>query len=655
MCLFNQSKEKCTPVVTFKRIRTSKCTVKYKRLTKILDYYSNKLLTSGRTPYLEKKLNETRNALVDEGNAMKFLWWEEQLCKVEAAASSNKKFWRQINKIQGKPTNQIPLLKSIINGQEIEAGTQEEKIKLLTNIWSNVYQITPQENAKFCKINEAKVKSHLNKISDKITPKWQVKLERLQNNNIDLILDIDDVKFAIKTMKDKCPGPSKLRKKHFEELPDNILLNLTHIFNCCLSVGYYPKQFKHANNFIHKEGTTKDDPLNYRPISLLNTMGKIFGKIINKKLKDFLEINNIIKDSQHGFRSKRGTSSLIANLYERIAREKDDKKTLITMVLRDISKAFDKVHKESLIYKLSKLNMPGPLLRILSNFLQDRTAQVKLNNKLGDVFELKSGVPQGDILSPTLFLIMINDFPDPDWGGNKRNFVKQYADDFTQVIVTKCAKINDYARAMHRESVEKEILKQNAFERKWKIKTNTNKFKMIMIANIPKQNVSVENVTIEYTRKANILGLNFKSRNFFKEQVDANRKNANHELSKLYRLRYLKRSLKVRLYKSKVLPHLTYSSVPLNICSESQLKRLQVIQNKAIRWITNTHYPLICDINEQQNLLKIEPIKERIFRLAHKIWDKIETENSTFFETTKNIQIILGHAWFKSSYAATFD
>ena len=278
-CL-NESKEKCTPIVSVKRIRNSKSTIKYKRLTKILDYYSNKLLTTGRTPYLDRKLNDTRNALVDEGNAMKFLWWEEQLCKVEAAASNNRKFWRQVNKIQGKPTNQIPLLKSHINGQEIVAETQDEKIKLLTNIWSNIYQITPQENMQFCHLNEAKVHRHLNNISDKITPKWQVNFDRLQNNNIDLNIDIDDVKFAIKTMKDKCPGPSKLRKKHFSELPDNILLNLAHIFKCCLSLGYYPKQFKHAFIiFIHKEGTIKSDPLNYRPISLLNTMGKFLGKL----------------------------------------------------------------------------------------------------------------------------------------------------------------------------------------------------------------------------------------------------------------------------------------------------------------------------------------------------------------------------------------
>ena len=404
------------------------------------------------------------------------------------------------------------------------------------------------------------------------------------NDYLNLEKDIDDVKFSIKCLKDKCPGPSKLRKKHFLNLPDNILHNITHIFNCCLAVGYYPKQFKHAHIiFIHKPGTQKHDPLNYRPISLLNTLGKIFGKILNRKLLQFMDHHNIIRDSQHGFRTKRGTSSLIANMYERIAREKDDKKTLITIVTRDISKAFDKVHRESLIYKLSQLRLPDPLLRIVSNFLHDRTAQVKLNNKLGDVFKLRSGVPQGDVLSPLLFLIMMNDYPEPSWEGNQRNFVVQYADDFTQVIVTKFNKINDNSRAIHKEYVESEILKQNIYERKWKIKSNVSKFKMIMVGNIPKQNVNIDNVNIEYSSKAKILGLNFKSRNFFKDQVDENIRKAKAELSKLYRLRYISKKLKTRLYKSKALPHLTFASVPLNICSQSQIKRLQVVQNKAIR------------------------------------------------------------------------
>ena len=297
-----------------------------------------------------------KNLLVTEGNALKYIWFEEQLCKVEAAAKDNSKFWRQINRIQGKPTSQIPLLKANINGIETEANTPEEKLSLLTNIWSSIYQISPQENLNYCQRNEHKIIAHLIKIADKITPKCKIDLTVLENPEFNLKIDIEDVKFAIKSLKDKCPGPSKLRKKHFSHLPDNILQNLTHIFQSCLAAGYYPKQFKHAHMvFIHKVGTDKDNPLNYRPISLLNTMGKIFGKIINNKLQKFLQDNNILKESQHGFRAKRGISTLLANMYERISREKDDKKTLITIVLCDVSKAFDKLHKESLIYKLSKL------------------------------------------------------------------------------------------------------------------------------------------------------------------------------------------------------------------------------------------------------------------------------------------------------------
>ena len=89
------------------------------------------------TPFLSKKINEIKNLLVIEGNSMKYIWFEEQLCKVEAAVKDNSKFWREIKKIQGIPSNQIPILKAKIDGVDCEANTQDEKLNLLTNIWSS--------------------------------------------------------------------------------------------------------------------------------------------------------------------------------------------------------------------------------------------------------------------------------------------------------------------------------------------------------------------------------------------------------------------------------------------------------------------------------------------------------------------------------------
>ena len=96
---------------------------------------------------------------------------------------------------------------------------------------------------------------------------------------------------------------------------------------------------------------------------------------------------------------------------------------------------------------------------------------------------------------------------------------------------------------------------------------------------------------------------------------------------------------------------LANDSVPLNICSQNQIEELQVVQSKAIRWVIKLYYRNRWNIDHQQEILKIEPIKKRTNRLSQKVWFKIETENSEFFNTTLNIPIVNGHAWLKSSYA----
>ena len=160
---------------------------------------------------------------------------------------------------------------------------------------------------------------------------------------------------------------------------------------------------------------------------------------------------------------------------------------------------------------------------------------------------------------------------------------------------------------------------------------------------------------LPYTNESKLLGLHFTRNNFFVKQVEKNTEKANAELKKLYRFKLLKKKLKVRLYKALILPILLYPVVPLNICSKTQVKKLQVVQNKAIRWITDERWPVICPIDTRQEELKIEPIDFRLKRLAEGVWNKIETENSPFHTQNMNLQMPLPHKWFPSSYLKTFE
>ena len=149
---------------------------------------------------------------------------------------------------------------------------------------------------------------------------------------------------------------------------------------------------------------------NYRPISLLRICGKIFEKIIFNNLYAYLHTNNLISKNQSGFRPGDSTTNQLLYLLDEIHQAFDSTESLeVRAVFLDISKAFDKVRHEGLIFKLEQNGVSGNMLKLFQNYLSNRKQRVVLNGSCSDYFSIESGVPQGSVLGPLLFLVYINE------------------------------------------------------------------------------------------------------------------------------------------------------------------------------------------------------------------------------------------------------
>jgi len=375
----------------------------------------------------------------------------------------------------------------------------------------------------------------------------------------------------------KAAGPDELQTRILQETAETIVKPCTDLFNQSLQEGTVPKEWKRANVVpIFKKGR-KTDPSNYRPISLLPIISKILERCIFNHI-----IGNLSKKLsplQHGFMRKRSTVTQLMETLCRLSTILDNKKRT-DVIYFDLSKAFDSVPHDLLIHKLKQFGINGRLLTWIKDYLTNRYQRVTCDGGTSLWLPVTSGVPQGSILGPLLFLLYINDLPDVL---SAETYCAIFADD-TKIY----RQISNPHDALQLQS---DIDKLGKWGNTWDLKFNSKKCVSLTITtkDVAEPMYVLHNTSITHQHNMNDLGIYVNSDLKWKVHINKMTAKANQRLWLLVRtLGYdAPPKAKKMAYISMVRSLLEYGSVLWNPTDKESMQQVEKVQRQATNFITN--------------------------------------------------------------------
>ena len=630
---------------------------KFKRLTSVLcrlrDLHSN---TRDPTTHINitKQRKKTIQLLREEGARLTKEHWQDIVYKASKLhAKDPSKYWKKINKLKGRPAQRIGITRDFTRNSPL-INSPAEQVDVMTNEWSA--RIGPPPPISIHPDTE----EELNNFSyDLCTPYPTADFTRLdpacQYTNP---ITPREVYNTIASFKHKAPGEDGINKMHLTHLPKIFIVQLAHIFTAALSIGYFPDNLKSAIMiFIPKPNKPKCHPGSYRPISLLPTIAKIYGKILAGRLSTFIEVHGYNHPHQYGFTKNRGTISSLAMTYENIARQlAGTYRPRISIVLRDIKSAFDRLDHRRIKYHLDRIKLPPPLCKALSSFLDDRTAKIRIGKTLGEPFALLGGVPQGAGPSAHLFNLVISKSP---IGVNDRHQYSGYADDCSQTVATPTSRNISATTEKHGRDLIRAIKLQNDFEHREGLMTDPAKSWIIPINQMIYPEIIVNGQEYKQPdRPVQLLGLTITKTSFICKHIPKQVAKAKLALGNIRRFHSLPIKLKLGLVKSLVLTHLFYPPIPLHLASKHLMLKLQAVQNQALRWVYNIKWDDFIANKRIHKKYNIRTVNQELYWRAKSTWDKIRNNNAADEATVKKLEDMdyhsnKQHSYFRSSIEAT--
>ena len=390
------------------------------------------------------------------------------------------------------------------------------------------------------------------------------------------------VKEKLSQLKPACsPGPDNIHPRVLKEAAEQLSKPLAIIYNKSINTGCLPDDWKLGTVVpIFKKGD-RQEPDNYRPVSLTSIPCKVLESMIRDCLMDHLEGKQVLSRHQHGFRPKRSCSSQLLEVLDEWSLSIENGNPVDVLYL-DFRKAFDSVPHKRLLHKLETYGVRGKLNHWIAAFLSERHQQVVVRGHCSPWAPVTSGVPQGSVLGPALFILFINDLPESVQGP-----VKIFADD-TKIY-------HSVPLSAGSDHLQKDLDAVVTWSDIWQLPFNADKCKILHIGSSnPGHSYRMQGRELEVASAERDLGIHIDPDLKFRKHAASAAAKGNQMLALVKRsFLCISTTTLPLLYKSLIRPHIEYGNLiwgPFNRADQKLIERVQRRATKMVPELRNLPY-----------------------------------------------------------------